>query len=89
MGIIVKIIQFFDRVISGALALLLAGYQKTISPDHGLFSFLWPYGYCKFYPSCSDYAKKSLDKKGLRSLPKIITRLLACRPSGNGGIDLP
>jgi len=32
-------------------------YQKTISPDHGVFRvFLRPYIGCRFYPTCSEYS---------------------------------
>jgi len=56
-------------------------YQKTISPDHGFVQVLYPYGYCQFHPSCSAYADLVLKQKGLLGIPKIIKRLIACRPS--------
>lgn len=63
-------------------------YQKTLSPDHGWLRVFYPYGYCKFTPSCSDYAKESLRKHGVvwGSL-KTIWRVLRCNPWSKGGED--
>lgn len=81
------------RLLSQALALplliFILVYQKTISPDHGIFKEAFPYGYCKFHPTCSEYSALVLKAEGLIGLPKIIKRLFRCRPSAVGGIDLP
>ncbi|MCK9186473.1 membrane protein insertion efficiency factor YidD [Candidatus Gracilibacteria bacterium] len=63
-------------------------YQKTLSPDHGWFKPLFPYGYCRFKPSCSEYARQSLKKHGLvwGSL-KAGWRILRCNPWSKGGVD--
>lgn len=69
---------------------LIKLYQKTFSPDHGVFKVLFPYGYCKFKPSCSDYTYKSVEKYGvLIGLPKGIFRVARCNPCSKGGIDKP
>lgn len=45
---------------------------------------------CRFYPSCSQYARESLDKFPLSTaLKKTSLRLLKCHPFHPGGIDLP
>ncbi|OGE88318.1 MAG: hypothetical protein A3J07_00810 [Candidatus Doudnabacteria bacterium RIFCSPLOWO2_02_FULL_49_13] len=71
------------KSVSKFLALPLVGlvvvYQKTLSPDHGPQQILYPYGYCQFYPSCSEFARLSLLNDGLLSLPQIINRLIRCR----------
>lgn len=57
-------------------------WQKIISP------FLGPR--CRFYPSCSQYAKESLKHDSLgKALYKTCLRLLKCHPFHPGGIDLP
>jgi len=67
---------------------IISFYQKTLSPDHGLFSVNHPYGYCKYYPSCSEYAKQSIDKYGLvRGLLAGLYRVLRCNPFSKGGYD--
>jgi len=74
-----KIILFFIKI-----------YQKTISPDHGIFKTKHPYGYCKFYPTCSQYSYEVIKKRGiLVGVSKAIWRILRCNPWNKGGIDLP
>lgn len=64
-------------------------YQKTISLDHGWFKFLCPYGVCRFYPTCSEYAYQAIDKKGIiKGMILTIKRLSRCHPWNNGGVDL-
>jgi len=47
--------------------------------------------YCKFHPTCSDYAIEALNKYGVvRGLKKIINRLRRCNPyNGDSCIDYP
>ena len=69
---------------------LIRLYQKTISPDHGWFKARFPHGYCRFYPSCSEYSYQVIKKRGLFiGLLKSAWRILRCNPWGKGGIDLP
>lgn len=65
------------------LALLLIGlYQKLISP-------LSPPS-CRYYPSCSEYARLAFEKYGFfRALGKSAWRLLRCNPFSHGGVDHP
>jgi len=45
---------------------------------------------CRFYPSCSDYARQSLISYGpFKGLAKALFRLLKCHPFHPGGVDLP
>ncbi|MFC1750770.1 membrane protein insertion efficiency factor YidD [Pseudomonadota bacterium] len=68
--------------------LLIRLYQKTISPDHGIFKKLFPYGYCKYNPSCSEYCYQAIEKKGLIiGIPKCVWRILRCNPFSKGGQD--
>lgn len=63
-------------------------YQKTISFDHGFLSKLYPNGYCKFYPTCSEYAVQAIEKKGItKGSYLILKRLTRCHPWSEGGID--
>jgi putative membrane protein insertion efficiency factor len=84
--------QFLIQV-SKILALPLIGatliYQKTLSPDHGLLKVFYPWGYCKFYPTCSEYAVIVLKTKGIIGLPQIFKRVVSCTPSSLGGVDWP
>ncbi|OGL89417.1 hypothetical protein A3H75_03190 [Candidatus Uhrbacteria bacterium RIFCSPLOWO2_02_FULL_51_9] len=67
---------------------LIRVYQKTVSPDHGWFRARFPYGYCKFYPSCSEYVYQSIEKLGLiKGIFKGSWRILRCNPWSKGGLD--
>jgi hypothetical protein len=62
------------------LILLIFAYQRCISP------VMAPS--CRFYPTCSEYARQSLVKHGvLRGLVKICGRLSRCHPFHPGGYD--
>ncbi len=63
-------------------------YQKTLSPDHGPLKALFPYGYCRFHPTCSEYTKQTIYKRGLTiGILKGSWRILRCNPFSKGGID--
>lgn len=69
------------RLARGLVRALLRGYQHTLSPDHGVFRSLHPYGFCRHEPTCSQYAMERIAQDGiLRGTPKIIVRLLSCHP---------
>lgn len=62
---------------------VLVFYKKNISP---LFSR--GYAGCRFYPSCSDYAIQSVNKKGaLKGGFLAFGRILRCNPLSEGGVD--
>lgn len=64
-----------------AIALVIVVYQKTLSP------FLGPN--CRFYPSCSQYAKEAVLKHGVvRGVSLGIRRIVRCNPWNPGGVDL-
>ncbi len=43
---------------------------------------------CKFYPTCSAYAREAVERHGARrGLLLAVKRLLRCRPFAPGGID--
>ena len=65
-------------------------YQKTLSFDHGFFKHLFPHGYCRFKPTCSEYAIEAIEKYGLiHGGLKSVWRILRCNPFSKGGIDEP
>lgn len=62
-------------------------YQRTLSPDHGIFASYTAYG-CKFFPSCSEYTAQAILKKGvLRGSAMGAARIIRCNPFTKGGID--
>lgn len=57
-------------------------YQSVISPFLGRN--------CRFWPSCSCYARRSVEKYGLlKGSVKSFKRILKCGPWNLGGVDLP
>ena len=63
-------------------------YQKTVSLDHGFLRFLAPGGYCQFHPTCSEYCRQVILKKGVcKGLFIGAWRVLRCNPWSKGGID--
>jgi len=59
---------------------LIEFYQRKISP-------LKPKA-CRFYPTCSDYAKQALAKKGFwKGTFYTFRRLAKCHPFHSGGYD--
>lgn len=63
-------------------------YQKTISFDHGVLSTLFPGGYCKFQPTCSDYTYLAIEKYGLIKGGLMgLGRVFRCNPFSKGGHD--
>jgi len=67
---------------------ILKIYQKILSFDHGIFKSLYPYGFCRFHPTCSDYAIVAVEKYGLlKGGVKAVWRVLRCNPFNSGGND--
>jgi uncharacterized protein len=65
----------------GALLFLVRAYIVFLSPFFG--------GACKFYPSCSNYAREAIERHGAsRGTLLALKRLLRCHPFTRGGIDL-
>jgi hypothetical protein len=64
---------------SVAIALITA-YQKLLSP-------MLPRS-CRFYPSCSEYAKQAIQKYGIvRGGWLALKRIARCHPGNPGGLD--
>jgi hypothetical protein len=66
-------------------------YQKFLSPDHSIyFKKYYPQWYCRYYPTCSEYTKLSIQKYGATKWSiKWFYRILRCNPCSKGWKDLP
>lgn len=63
-------------------------YQHTLSFDHGPLRGLYPYGYCRFHPTCSQYAYEAIDKYGsIKGTYLAIQRIGRCNPWHESGLD--
>ena len=64
----------------GLLIRLLRGYKNWLSP-------LLPSA-CRFYPTCSEYAREAIEKYGVARGAWLATkRLCRCHPLNPGGFD--
>jgi uncharacterized protein len=62
------------------LLVMLRGYQYAIRPLMG--------ANCRFFPSCSDYAREAVERHGAARGTWLATRRLArCHPYHPGGHD--
>lgn len=67
---------------------LIAAYQKTLSFDHGLLGAVFPFRFCRFHPSCSEYARRSVLRFGVfRGGDLAMRRFFRCHPWHPGGYD--
>lgn len=63
-------------------------YQKVFSFDHGILSKVSSRRYCRFYPTCSQYAYEAIEKFGiLKGTWLAIKRIIRCHPWNEGGFD--
>ncbi|MEA3273105.1 MAG: membrane protein insertion efficiency factor YidD [Patescibacteria group bacterium] len=63
-------------------------YQKTLSPDHGIFKKFYPGKSCRFYPTCSEYTIQAIKRFGsIKGSYLGIKRILKCHPFNPGGVD--
>ena len=59
---------------------LIEKYQKNISPFLGKN--------CKYYPTCSEYAKQAIEKYGvIKGSFYGVKRIIKCNPFSKGGYD--
>ena len=67
---------------------IITFYQKTLSPDHSWVKAWYPAGFCRYHPTCSEYAKEAIVKKGaIVGIPMALWRVLRCNPWSKGGND--
>ncbi len=58
-------------------------YKKYISKIFHVFGFN-----CKYYPTCSEYAKQAIQKYGvIKGIVLGMKRILKCNPFSKGGYD--
>jgi uncharacterized protein len=79
---------YLENLLKKLLIFTIRVYQKTLSPDHGVVKHFFYGGYCRFHPTCSEYAIQVIKKKGvLKGLLLACWRLLRCNPWNKGGHD--
>ncbi len=77
--------RYFPRYLAVKIIKL---YQKTLSLDHGPLKYMYPHGFCRFHPTCSDYGIQAISKYGIfKGSYLTIKRVLRCNPFNKGGFD--
>ncbi|MGD8290556.1 MAG: membrane protein insertion efficiency factor YidD [Desulfobacterales bacterium] len=72
--------MILDKFIKTVFISIIWVYQYTLSPLIG--------PRCRFYPSCSEYARQAIDRHGtLNGLFLAAKRILRCHPFHPGGVD--
>ena len=67
-------------MIKRVLLALIRAYQYLLSP--------WVGGGCRYWPTCSEYAREAIELHGaLKGSWMMGTRLARCHPYGRGGVD--
>lgn len=85
MDILNKIIKIPSKIIIK----LIEVYQIYVSPDHSPYWSKIRRPACKYYPTCSEYAKEAITELGVIKGGVIgLWRILRCNPWSKGGVDL-
>lgn len=80
-----RVIYFFPRKM---VVFFIRIYQKTISFDHGPLKAMYPRGFCRFTPTCSQYGIEAVTKYGvIKGGLMTCWRILRCNPFNKGGHD--
>lgn len=83
-----NLLRFLIKIPRYSILRLIRFYQKTISPDHGPLKAKYPYGFCRFNPTCSEYSYQAIERYGIiRGGLMSAWRLLRCNPWNKGGND--
>ena len=76
--------KFVENIIVSLINL----YQRTLSPDHGVLKARFPYGYCRHYPTCSEYTKQAVVRRGVgMGLAMGAKRIAKCNPWAEPSVD--
>lgn len=85
-----RLVYFLVSLPKRIVMMAIRTYQLTISPDHGVLRVFFRYGYCRFFPTCSEYSYQAIKKNGvIIGCFKTLWRILRCNPWSKGGVDVP
>ena len=80
--------NYIDLFLRKVVVSAIKFYQKTLSFDHGPLKSMYPHGFCRFYPSCSQYGVEAVEKYGIiKGGLKAMWRIIRCNPWNKGGND--
>lgn len=76
------------RILKKTLLITIKAYQRTLSPDTGIMRVFYPFGVCKYHPTCSEYGYQAISRYGLiKGGFLTIKRVCRCHPFTGGGHD--
>lgn len=77
--------KYFPRYVA---LKMIKFYQATLSFDHGPLKDMFPGGYCRYNPTCSQYTYEAIKKYGLLKGGLMgAWRIMRCNPWSKGGND--
>lgn len=78
-------------MIKKVFLLIIKGYQKVFSFDHGFLGEVFPNTrYCKFTPTCSEYGYGAVQKYGVfKGSVLLVKRVIRCNPWSKAGVYDP
>ena len=80
--------KYLELFFKKAAIFIIKLYQRTLSFDHGPLKTFYPQGFCRFYPSCSQYGVEAVEKYGIiKGGLKTLWRIIRCNPWNKGGND--
>jgi hypothetical protein len=80
--------KFFSYISKKIVITLITIYQRTLSFDHSPLKMFYPYGFCRFTPTCSQYGKEAVEKYGVVKGGALTAwRVARCNPWNKGGHD--
>ncbi|MCB0350504.1 MAG: membrane protein insertion efficiency factor YidD [Bdellovibrionales bacterium] len=80
MGFLKKFRALAANILANLSSSLIVFYQVFLSYIFG--------GNCRFYPTCSCYAKEAFHKYGFfTAFAIVLKRIISCRPFGRHGYD--
>ncbi len=78
-----RICENAEKIIKRIIIVIINIYKKNISPIISHFGI-----HCKYYPTCSEYAKQAIEKYGIiKGSGLSIKRFFKCNPFSKGGYD--
>lgn len=81
-------IKYLSNFIGKGIIEVIKFYQKTLSFDHSPLKGFYPYGFCRFHPTCSEYSIQAIKKYGpIKGSFIAMWRILRCNPFNKGGHD--
>ncbi len=81
--------NFITRLPKQIVISLIDLYQRTLSPDHSWLKSRFPHGYCRFYPSCSQYTREAVGRFGaVKGLWLGARRIAKCNPFIQPRVDM-